>query len=122
MFLAKLARNARRDREAVAAKKVAESDHASGSVIASEAKQSIAVREAWIASSQVLLAMTRSTALPSPRHRAHLQRRQHRLGNIRRTVAAAEFHRLDAVGIDVVDRALDPFAGFGGGLDTVLVG
>src|ERR1700680_1564093 len=48
----------------------------------------------------------------------HLQRRQHRLGNIRRTVAAAEFHRLDAVGIDLVDRVLAPFARFGCGVAT----
>src|ERR1700730_17835960 len=44
ILMAKLARNARRDREVVSAKKVGESDHPSGSVIASEAKQSVAVR------------------------------------------------------------------------------
>src|SRR5664279_170131 len=51
-----------------------------------------------------------------------LQRRQYRLRNIRRAVAAAEFHRLDAVSIDLVDGALDALAGFGGGFNAMLVG
>jgi hypothetical protein len=47
--------------------------------------------------------------------RSPLQRRQYRLRNIRRAVAAAEFHRLDAIGIDLVDGALDALAGLSGG-------
>jgi hypothetical protein len=35
---------------------------------------------------------------------------------------AAEFHWLDAVGIDPIDRALEAFSRFGGALQTVLVG
>src|SRR6266478_6247035 len=55
---------------------------------------------------------------PCPR----LQRRKHGAGDIRGAVAAAEFHRLDATGIDLVDRALDALAGRGRGLEAMLVG
>src|SRR6266566_9222285 len=51
-----------------------------------------------------------------------LKRLQHRLRDIRRAVAAAELHRLDALGIDLVDRALDALAGFRRGFEAVLVG
>src|SRR5260370_27428118 len=37
---------------------------------------------------------------------SYLQRRQHRPGDIGGAAAAAELHRLDAVGIDLVDGAL----------------
>ncbi len=60
--------------------------------------------------------------MSAPHVRPRLQRRDHRLRDISGAVAAAEFHRLDAIGIDLVDRALDAFAGFGGALDAVLVG
>src|SRR5579863_9187291 len=52
----------------------------------------------------------------------NLQRRKHRLGNIRGAVLAAELHRLDATGISLVDSAFDALAGFRGLLDAVLVG
>jgi hypothetical protein len=67
-------------------------------------------------SSQVLLAMA------SRPHRPRLQRREHRLRDIGGAVAAAEFHRLDAVGVDLVDRALDALTGFRRAFQTVLVG
>src|SRR6266481_2704163 len=50
-----------------------------------------------------------------------LKRREHRLGDISGAVAAAEFHRLDAVGINLVDRALDALAGLGRAFEPVLV-
>src|SRR3981081_4797778 len=56
------------------------------------------------------------------RRRPPLQRLQHGPGDIGSAVTAAEFHRLDAVRIDLVDGALDALAGFCGGLETVLVG
>src|SRR5258707_15544241 len=39
-----------------------------------------------------------------------LKRREHGLGDIGGAITAAEFHRLDAVGIDLVDRAFDALA------------
>src|SRR5437773_7584493 len=51
-----------------------------------------------------------------------LQRRQHRLRHVRRAVTPAELHRLDAIRVGLVDRALDTLAGFGCGLQAVLVG
>src|ERR1700694_2159651 len=41
-----------------------------------------------------------------------LQRLQHCLRDIRRAITPTELHRLDAIGIDLVDRALDALAGF----------
>src|SRR5215212_11303459 len=51
----------------------------------------------------------------------NLKRRKHRLGDIGSAVPTAEFHRLDAVGINLVDGALDTLAGFGRRLQAVLV-
>src|SRR3954466_8474478 len=51
-----------------------------------------------------------------------LERRKHRVGDVGSTVPAADFHRLFAVGITLVDRALDPLAGFGCRFESMLVG
>src|SRR6266853_1658577 len=51
-----------------------------------------------------------------------LKRREHGLGDIGGAITAAEFHRLDAVGIDLVDRAFDALAGLGRAFEAVLVG
>src|SRR5437868_12158435 len=68
---------------------------------------------------------TRWLAMTAPESVARsrgLQRRKHRVGDIGSTVPAAEFHRLDAVGIHLVNGALDTLAGFGCRLQAVLVG
>src|SRR5258708_5362404 len=51
-----------------------------------------------------------------------LQRRQHCLGDISGAITAAEFHRLDAVGINLVDRPLDSLAGLSRAFQALLVG
>ena len=93
-------------------------------------RQAYDVRDAMIARIAVLMPHHRWIRRPSKlwlrslrgRSCRGLQRRQHRLGNIRGAVAAAEFHRLDSAGIGLVHRALDAFAGFGGAFEAVLVG
>ena len=50
------------------------------------------------------------------------KRREHRFRDVGGAVAAAEFHRLDSVRKNLVDRALDALAGFRRAFDAMLVG
>src|SRR3954452_1780202 len=69
-------------------------------------------------SARPLLAMTEPESMARSQN---LQRRKHRLGDIGSAVPAAEFHRLDALGINLVDGALDTLAGFRPRLPAPLV-